>query len=219
MKRVTDLTRLVVPEREIFRFEVRTFQVKDYLPKFRQAKNDWHILQDMHVCTHIGTHVEAPRHHLKNGKDISGLPLETFMGSAIRLDFRSKGRQGRIEGADLRKLSGKIRKNDIVILWVEWDKYYGKPQHLDRPSLSLDAARFLVKKKIKCIGVDASGIELAPKAAEQPVHHLLLRHNIPIIEELTNLGAIRNERFVFLGLPLRMKQLDSSPIRAIAIEE
>jgi kynurenine formamidase len=43
--------------------------------------------------------------------------------------------------------------------------------------------------------------------------------HLKIIEELTNLGAVRNDRFTFVGLPLRVKHLDSSPIRAIAIEE
>ncbi len=219
MRRVVDLTRFLVPGKEIFRLEIETFQVRDYLPGFKQGKKDWHTIQELHMCAHIGTHVEAPKHHLRNGKDISALPLETFMGPAVRLDFRNKGRRGTIEEDDIRKLIEKIKRNDIVILWVGWDEYYKKAEHLERPSLSFAAARLLVSKKIKCIGVDASGIEVAPKAAEQPNHHLLLKHNIPIIEELTNLGAIRTDRFTFLGLPLKVRHLDSSPIRAIAIEE
>lgn len=219
MRRVVDLTRLVVPGKEIFRLEIQTFQVREYLPAFHQGTKDWHIIQDLQVCSHIGTHVEAPLHHLKNGKDISALPLDTLMGPAVRLDFRSKGRRGTIEEEDVRRLSNKIRKNDIILLWVGWDKYYKQPEHLERPSLSFAAAKFLVGKGIKCIGVDASGIEVAPKAAEQPNHHLLFKHNIPIIEELTNLGAVKSDRFTFIGLPLKVKHLDSSPIRAIAIEE
>jgi len=35
----------------------------------------------------------------------------------------------------------------------------------------------------------------------------------------TNLGAVKSDRFTFIRLPLNVKRFDSSPIRAIAIEE
>lgn len=219
MARVVDLTRIITPGKEKFRLDVDTYQVKDYIPGFRQAAGDWHIIQDIHVCSHIGTHVEAPLHHIKGAKDIAQVPLDRLMGPAVRLDFRHKGRGGVIDRKDLERLGDRIRRNDIVILWVGWDKHYNKPQHLERPSLSFEAAKFLAARRIKCIGVDASGVEVSPKAAEQPNHHLLLRRGILIIEELTNLGSIRKERFTFIGLPLPIRHVDSSPIRAIAVED
>jgi len=36
---------------------------------------------------------------------------------------------------------------------------------------------------------------------------------------LTNLGAITKARFTVISLPLKMKNVEASPVRAIALEE
>ena len=40
-------------------------------------------LTDLKLCAHNGTHVDAPRHFIRQGKDISKLSLETCVGRAI----------------------------------------------------------------------------------------------------------------------------------------
>ena len=49
-------------------------------------------------------------------------------------------------------------------------------------------------------------------------HNNLLRNDIPLIEGLVNLDKVQKERIFYIGLPLRVKGLDSSWIRAIALE-
>jgi kynurenine formamidase len=41
---------------------------------------------------------------------------------------------------------------------------------------------------------------------------------IPIIEELDHCADLRAERFLFLGLPMRVQHLEASWIRAVAFE-
>jgi kynurenine formamidase len=48
---------------------------------------------------------------------------------------------------------------------------------------------------------------------------LLSQMDIVIIENLTNLGEIGGGLFTFAALPLRYKDADGSPIRAIAMIE
>jgi kynurenine formamidase len=48
-------------------------------------------------------------------------------------------------------------------------------------------------------------------------HKHLLEKNIPIVEMLSNLDKVAGKRFIYIGLPLKIQGLDSSPIRAIAI--
>jgi len=43
-----------------------------------------------------------------------------------------------------------------------------------------------------------------------------LRKNIPLIERLVNMEGLP-DRFLFIGFPLRIVGLDSSPIRAVAL--
>ena len=50
------------------------------------------------------------------------------------------------------------------------------------------------------------------------VHKILMPENILIIENLTNLDCINNEYFILSILPLKNKDADGSPVRAISIE-
>jgi len=64
---------------------------------------------------------------------------------------------------------------------------------------------------VQNIGVEAPGGSMA-------THNNLLRNDIPLIEGLVNLDKVQKERIFYIGLPLRVKGLDSSWIRAIALE-
>jgi kynurenine formamidase len=55
--------------------------------------------------------------------------------------------------------------------------------------------------------------------ADCPGHVLLLHpdREVPIIENLVGLKALRGKRFRFFGLPLKMDGATGSPIRAVAL--
>ncbi len=159
--------------------------------------------------THLGTHVEMPSHYIEGGKSASEMPLETFIGEAIILKFDSlkpENREGRpIEPSHL---SG-VKKGDIVLMW---SPFKGN----EAPYISPEAAKRLSEKRIKMLGVQNLRVE-AP-GGSMATHDNLLRNDIPIIEGLVNLEAVRKERILYIGLPLRIANLDSSWIRAIALE-
>ncbi|MEM2111399.1 MAG: cyclase family protein, partial [Candidatus Bathyarchaeia archaeon] len=64
---------------------------------------------------------------------------------------------------------------------------------------------------VQNIGVEESVVSMA-------THNNLLKNDIPIIENLVNLEKIQKERVFYIGLPLRVKGLDSSWIRAVILE-
>jgi arylformamidase len=215
--KIIDLSRVMESGKEPFKFNVQTYFVEELLPQFHRREDDWYILQEWEINSHVGTHVESPYHHLREGKDIAGLSLETLMGEAVVLDFRGRKPDDEIGIDDLSALNADIRAGDIVLIQTGYDRDYGKPDY-GRPYVSLSLIDWLVERRIKCLGIDASGIERY-KAEDQPCHLKLFSAGIPIIEELANLSDISRERFTFMGLPLRIKGADASPIRAIAIEE
>jgi arylformamidase len=76
-----------------------------------------------------------------------------------------------------------------------------------------------LEKKIKLLGTDSSGFEVRG-VKTHPNHHLFFApgNDVPVLECLCNLGEIPNDRFFFVGMPLPVKGMDASPIRAIALE-
>ncbi len=214
--RIVDLTRPLHPGKERFTLELSTFQVEELLPEFKRPENDWYILQEWKISSHIGTHIESPYHHLKEGYDVAGMPFSRVFGEAVVLDFTGREKGEEIDIRDAKGLDQSVRKGDIVIIRTGFDRFYNAPDY-DRPYLSQESIEWLVKREIACVGIDASGIERY-KAETQPGHKMLFKAGIPVIEELTNLDKLKTRRFFFIGLPIPICGADSCPIRAIALE-
>ena len=171
---------------------------------------DGMLMHWVNTESHIGTHVEGPSHHPKKKKTLSELPLETYIGEAVVLNFthlkQKNGKGQPITVFDLEK----VKKDDIVLMW---SPYAGA----EVPYLSLDAIDWLQEKGIKMLGVQ--GVEIEPPGSLAGHENLLLKGEIPIIECLVNLNKLKKERVFFIGLPLKIAGLDSSWIRAVALEE
>jgi len=74
-----------------------------------------------------------------------------------------------------------------------------------------------VKNNIKMFGCDLPSVD-ANGTKEKPVHRALLGNDVIIYESLTNLDQIPMlEPFQFIGFPLSFKNLDGSPVRAVAL--
>jgi arylformamidase len=83
--------------------------------------------------------------------------------------------------------------------------------------LNPDAAEFLVSKKIKTIGIDYISID-EHNSPTFPVHKILLGAGVTILEGLV-LDNVPEGEYVISALPLKFKNGDGSPIRAILVSE
>ena len=70
------------------------------------------------------------------------------------------------------------------------------------------------------MGIDFWSIEEYPIDPEvgEPRHIRLFERDIPFIHSLVNLVKVDAQRVFFIALPMLIGGLDSSPVRAIAIE-
>ena len=208
--RIIDLTHALLPGEEQYGLEVSQRGEPRTGP-------DGDIMSDVYLWSHVGTHVEAPLHFFANGRDTAALPPEIFVGPAIRIDLRHKETNEPITLDDLR--AADVRVGDRVFLWEGRDRLYRQKGSHDRPFVTEEAGEWLVlDRKIRLLGTDSSGFEVRGGAKDHPNHRLFLSHDVPIVECLTNLGAISNDRFFFVGLPWPVRGLDASPIRAVALE-
>jgi len=184
--------------------EARRFEIRQFIYAPDKAFMHW-----VETETHIGTHVELPAHLVEGAKSCAEMQVEVFLGEAIVLKFDfmdSKEGQGQpITPTHLEK----VRKGDIVLMW---SPYEGN----QAPYISPEAAKCLKEKSVKMVGVQNLRVE-AP-GGSMATHNNLLRNDIPLIEGLVNLDKIERERVFYIGLPLRVASLDSSWIRAIALE-
>jgi len=210
--KVTDLTYVIHSDMPVFPgTEQPTFENANTLEKdgFQESK--------ITMYSHTGTHIDAPAHMLGNGFYLDNLDVDCFIGNAIILDFSNR-EMSLIDVDSLKPYEKKIRNVEFIIIKTGWSKYWGdKKYYQGFPSLSEESAKWLSEFNLKGIGIDAISID-SMESTTFSVHKILMSKNIIIIENLTNLDSISAEYFILSILPLKNKNADGSPVRAISIE-
>jgi kynurenine formamidase len=79
--------------------------------------------------------------------------------------------------------------------------------------ISKDFARKLVEKEVSIIGLDS----YTPDDEPYDVHKILLKEDILIVENLTNLDKLVGKRFNCYIAPLKIENSDGAPCRVIGI--
>ncbi|MHB8074128.1 cyclase family protein [Desulfosporosinus fructosivorans] len=210
--KITDLTHLIDTDMPVFPgTEPPIFKKANTFEKdgFREAK--------ITMYSHTGTHIDAPAHMLSYGSYLDKLNIEHFIGKATILDFSSE----EIELIDIDRLKqyeATIKNVEFIIIKTGWSEYWGSKKYYEAfPSLTEQSAKWLTKFNLKGIGIDAISIDNI-KSTTFAVHKILMQKDIIIIENLTNLDSIGNQYFILSIMPLKNKDADGSPIRAISIE-
>ena len=164
--------------------------------------------------THTGTHIDAPSHMLINGKSLDQLPIDKFIGKAIVVSCQDKEE---IDLAYLQSYEAQISKVNFILFFTGWDEKWNTSEYFgDYPTLSPEAAEWLTKFKLDGLGFDVLSVDKV-NVKNPVIHHILLKKEILIIENLTNLNQLPDRIFLFHCTPLKIENADGSPVRAIAI--
>lgn len=169
------------------------------------------------VClgTHQGTHLDAPYHFFDDGRTVDQIDLNRCVGPATLVDLSAKRPREPITVADFAPYDAAIQPGARIIYRVGWDKRLGEPGYFaDYPSMTVELAEWLADRKIALLGMDSPG----PSADQwQAVHLALLGAEIVVVEELAHLDQLPAGEIFFVAAPLRLRGLDGSPVRALAI--
>lgn len=173
-------------------------------------ETDGYCVHRLSFGTHQGTHLDAPRHFLPEGKGVDQIPLDRLCGKATLVNLAArrplKPNTLIMPGMLPKKLSGR------VILRTGWEKKWGTPECFENyPGLTLETAEWLARKKITLLGMDTPG----PSPQWLECHRILLSAGIILVENLCNLRQLP-ARFSLCAFPLNLGNLDGSPVRAAA---
>jgi len=212
--RVIDLSKQLDPATETRRCRLFRFNTGGAIP-------DFHTHMDL--MSHLGTHVESPYHHNDSWPDVQRLPLTSFMGRAVYVKICHLKPNSHILPADMERASGgKIRQDDIVIIDSQYpiEPFTGKTNTSEDPRLFVcrEVAEWFAEKRVKCVGF-GDGVSIENNNEDVcAFHDVLMARNIVFLEVLKNLDQLTTDVFFMSFSPLPIKGLDSSPVRAYAIE-
>jgi kynurenine formamidase len=175
--------------------------------------------------THIGTHIDAPRHFYADGGAVDALPLDRLvMREAVVLDVSGKPAGAGVTAADLERTGVRPQAGQIAVIKTLWtDRAWGKSEFwADTIHLEPSVSEWTTACGVAAVAMDCFPekpfwrMQLTP--AERGANHKRwLKAGIPMIQMLTNLGQIAS-RFTLTALPLRLEGMDGSPARVVGVE-
>lgn len=174
--------------------------------------------QALRMSGHSGTHIDAPLHVFDEMASIDTFPVDRFVGPGVVLGV-PKGPRDPVDAADLEAAGrGLVRPGDMVLLHTGWDRFYGDPSYLvDYPSLTMEAADWLLEHQVRLVALDMLSPDLPPARrapdAQLVVHRRLLGNDILIAENLTGMAPFVGRRLQVYALPIKVAEGDGAPSR------
>jgi arylformamidase len=161
------------------------------------------------LSVHTGTHVDAPLHFIPGGKSVEQMSLEVLIGQAVVVDL-----------SDVRVITGEILESLNLSPGIErllirtrnsqlWQTQEFQP---DFVALTADAARWVVDRGIRLIGVDYLSVQ---RFQDGPETHLILLEADVVIIEGVNLSHVPTGNYELICLPLKLQGVEGSPARVV----
>jgi len=158
-----------------------------------------------------GTYLDSPFHRYAEGADLSELPLASVAGlSGVVVECgQRKVDRDVFEGLEL--------EGKAVLVRTGWDRNWRADTYYEGHSfLTEAAAAYLKSRRVKLVGIDSYNIDDTADL-RRPVHTTLLGAGIPIVEHMTNLGALPSEGFRFFAVPPKIQDFGTFPVRAFGM--
>jgi|YNPNPStandDraft_1061719.scaffolds.fasta_scaffold43354_1 arylformamidase len=166
------------------------------------------------MSVHSGTHLDAPRHFLRDGATVDALPLEVLVGPAwvVRIPDEVTLLDARVlTEADIPASATRLLfKTRNSSLWARGVREF----QTDFVAIPEDGARWLAARGIRLVGVDY--LSVAPYRLGTPTHRVLLQAGVVVVEGL-DLSEVEAGPYDLYCLPVKLAGADGAPARAILI--
>ncbi len=183
------------------------------------AADGWNA-RTLRLYSHSGTHMDAPAHFEAGGRTIDEVPLGECMGPAWVADLPGLAPGAVITVAHLGGIAGRLAPGESLLLRTGWSAHLPDPKiYRDGlPRVSEELARWCVERRVRMLGVEPPSVADVNDIRElTAVHRILLGGGVVIVEGLTNLDALEEERVFVVAAPLKVRRGDGAPCRAFAL--
>jgi arylformamidase len=174
-------------------------------------KGDSLLLSSIETTLHIGAHTDAPNHYHSQGTGMAARDLKVYLGRCQVISV-TLPRGARILPEDLGQTS--IQASRVLFKTNSFpnpNKWNG-----DFNSLSPELVLFLSKKGVRLVGIDTPSVDPA-EDRELASHGEIYRQNMAVLEGII-LTEVPEGIYTLIALPLRIKDADASPVRAVLVK-
>jgi kynurenine formamidase len=132
---------------------------------FQVTRLHYHAMHDFYAVEydgimHRGTHMDTPAHVTANTPFLTAYEPWRFFGTGVAVSI-PKGKWEVITPEDLEQARPEIRPGDIVMINTGTHRHFGDNDtyYAYSPGLYTEAARWLVDRRVKLVGVDVQALD------------------------------------------------------------
>ncbi|MBT3583392.1 MAG: hypothetical protein HN509_00685, partial [Halobacteriovoraceae bacterium] len=169
-------------------------------------------LSTIETTVHLGAHTDAPNHYHRDGEGIATRDLKYYFGNCQVMEV-SLAPGERITPAAL----GKKEINAKRVLFKTNSFPDPDSWNSDFNSLSLELVSYLADRGVTLVGIDTPSVD--PSDDKELSSHLeIYRRDMAILEGIV-LTHVEEGNYILNALPLKIKDADASPVRAVLLRE
>ena len=164
------------------------------------ADGECYNLSALSLCAHNGTHIDAPSHFIRDGKNIDDIALENVVGYCYVAEHN-----GDVTASDAHTILETARKlgaGDRILIKGD-------------ATVTEESAQVFADAKIKLLGNE--GQTVGPHDAPMRVHQILLGEQVVLLEGIILENASQGKYFLN-SAPLNIAGFEGAPCRAFLIE-
>ena len=182
-------------------------------PTSQMERGDFCNVSLLAIATHTGTHIDAPRHFLPGGTPVDQLPVSVLVGPALVVEMPV---EQEINAADLEAAAIPSGTERLLFKTRNSRLLDDEDFRRDFVYVALDAARWLVERGVRLVGIDYLSVEQMD-AEPNIVHQTLLGAGVVIVEGV-DMRQVPPGPYLLACLPLKIEGADGSPVRAVLVK-
>lgn len=180
-------------------------------------------VQHINMHAGMGTHMDAPAHCIPNAATVDMLQLSDLIVPCVVIDVSLFSHERyTVSVHDIKnfeKKHQKISPGSFIVIRTGWERFWHQPEQYRNnhvfPSISGEAAEYLLQQKIVGLGIDT----LSPDRPDDGylVHTTLLGAGKYIIENVANAIQLPPIGGFIVVLPIKIKGGTEAPMRLIGL--
>ena len=179
-------------------------------------QGDHLTLSSVLTTVHLGAHADAPSHYSPDGLSIHQRDLSYYLGDCQVIDLSQLKRdpRHRINSQDLQELKDiKILTPRVLFKTMSFPD--PNQWNDDFWAICPELITSLHHQGVKLIGIDTPSVDISDDK-ELVTHNAIAKCDMAILEGIV-LKDVPQASYQLIALPLKLKNLDASPVRAILL--
>lgn len=186
----------------------------DRIVEMKIADGDICNLTSLRMCSHNGTHVDAPCHFIDGAKGMDEVSLYKFIGPAYVEkhdgDVTAEDAKGMLERAAACAEAKATSGADSIYAGAEKRILIG-----GKATVTLEAAKVFAEAGVDVVGNESQTV--GPEDAPKDVHMVLLGAEVVLLEGI-RLAEVPEGVYLLNAAPLNLTKSDGSPCRAVLLD-